>query len=450
MSTARPHLSPVRVAESDDPARLAMLREEWAELFQAGAAGNPFLSWEWQYTFWRTFAQRRPLWILEARDRGNRLAGLVVLSARPSLGTARRWCLLTNGITGTDALDVLVRPGFGPAVREAISQAVALSMAKWDVLDLEDLPCGTATISALRRALSPRGVRVVLSPRFACPTFALRGTFAQHVALIRRRETYLRRRRWLEKQPGYRIAVAEGLPEAAEAMEDFLRLHHLRWDEEGGSAGIPRGQVESFHRDVAPLLARRGWLRVYRMFVDGRSIAAVYGLELAGRFHYYQSGMDPAWRARSPGLVLIGKTVEDAYARRLTDYDFLRGSEPHKLDWATDRRETCALRLRAPGLRSDASAAAEEVFRAARGAAKAVAPERVWSALQRVRRTISVSGLTGGSPLLHSGLPVGGVGGAAVAPPTRGLAARSAASPEIAQTRLGSGGDEHENGEGRV
>jgi tRNA(Ile)-lysidine synthase len=38
-----------------------------------------------------------------------------------------------------------------------------------------------------------------------------------------------------------------------------------------------------------------------------------------------------------------------------------------------------------------------------------------------------------------SRLSVGGVGGAAVAPPTRGLAARSAASPEIVQTRLGSG-----------
>jgi CelD/BcsL family acetyltransferase involved in cellulose biosynthesis len=91
--------------------------------------------------------------------------------------------------------------------------------------------------------------------------------------------------------------------------------------------------------------------------------------------------------------VLIGKTVEDAYARRLTDYDFLRGSEPHKLDWATDRRETCALRLRAPGLRSEVGAAAEEVFRVARVAAKAIAPPRMWSALQRARRTVSASGL---------------------------------------------------------
>jgi CelD/BcsL family acetyltransferase involved in cellulose biosynthesis len=105
--------------------------------------------------------------------------------------------------------------------------------------------------------------------------------------------------------------------------------------------------------------------------------------------------MDPAWSARSPGLVLLGKTIEDAYARKLTDYDFLRGTEPHKLEWATDRRETCALRLRAPGLRPEAEAAAEEVFRRARDAAKAIAPAGMWSTLRRVRRDFAVNGVAG-------------------------------------------------------
>jgi CelD/BcsL family acetyltransferase involved in cellulose biosynthesis len=393
VNTARNHLPPVRIVESSDPARLAMLREEWTELFRAGGAGNPFLTWEWQYTFWRAFAQRRPVWILEARDRGQRLVGFLALCARSSLGGSRRWCLLTNGLTGTDAVDVLVLPGFGPPVRAAMAQAIARAIPKWDHLDLEDLPCGSATVAALRGALLPRAVRAVVEPRFVCPSFALRGTFAEHLIRFSRRETYLRRRRWLERQPGYRVGVTESPADAPEAMDDFLRLHRMRWDPEGGSEGIPHGPVEDFHRDLAPLMARQGWLRLYRLFVGDRSVAAVYGFELSGRFYYYQSGMDPAWSARSPGLVLLGKTVEDAYARGLSDYDFLRGAEPHKLDWASDRRETCALRLRAPGLRSEAGAAAEEVFRIARDAARAIASERMWSALRRMRRTVATRGL---------------------------------------------------------
>jgi CelD/BcsL family acetyltransferase involved in cellulose biosynthesis len=95
-------------------------------------------------------------------------------------------------------------------------------------------------------------------------------------------------------------------------MDDLLRLHRLRWAAEGGSDGIPSPAVEAFHREVAPLLAARGWLRIYRLLVEGKAIAAVYGIEVGRRFFYYQSGYDPAWSARSPGVVLVGKTGTSA------------------------------------------------------------------------------------------------------------------------------------------
>src|SRR5512138_3889057 len=268
-----------------------------------------------------------------------------------------------------------------------------MSLPAWAVHNLEDLPCGTPTADALRRALAPRGVRLEARRGFVCPGFAVRGTFEAHLARTPRRETYGRRVRWLARQPGFRIEVATTADEAPAAMEDFLRLHRLRWAAEGGSEGIPSPAVEAFHREVGPLLAARGWLRMYRLLVGGEAIAAVYGIEVGRRFYYYQSGYDPAWSARSPGLVLVGRTVEDAYARGLEDYDFLRGTEPYKLDWASDRRETCTLRLSAPTLRAGTVTAAEEAWRAARGLARSVAPEKVWDALRRARRNLDVGAL---------------------------------------------------------
>ena len=381
------------VVEHRDPARLDALKEEWRALFDVAEGPSPFLSWEWLHTFHRYFAARRPIWILEARDRAARLSGLLVLSARHGVVGERRWSLLGNGLTGADGLDVLARPELAHAARGAIARALAECASSWDVLDLEDLPCGSPTIAALRAAMAPVGVRAHVERGFVCPAFAVRGTFAEHVSRIRRRETYGRRVRWLERQPGYRIEVAAAPEDAPAAMEDLLRLHRLRWQAEGGSAGIPPGVVEDFHREMAPLLAARGWLRIYRLFVGRDAIAAVYGLEVGGRFFYYQSGYDPAWSARSPGVVLVGRTIEDAYARRLTDYDFLRGTEAYKMDWASDRRETCSVRLHAHSLRAGTAAAAEEAFRAARGLARSVAPEKVWSALRRARRSLEEGAL---------------------------------------------------------
>ncbi|HET8541366.1 MAG TPA: GNAT family N-acetyltransferase [Anaeromyxobacter sp.] len=381
----------IAVSHARDAARLSTLRAEWTALFDAAASPSPFLSWEWLDTWWRRFGGRRRLWLLEARDPAGRLAGALALASRPGLVGVRRWRLLGNGVTGADHLDVLARAGDAPAVREAIARALAAERAAWDVLDLEDLPCGTPTAEALRRALAPRGVRIAAQRGWVCPGFAVRGTFEAHLARIRRRETYGRRVRWLARQPGFRIDVATTPAEAPHAMDDLLRLHRLRWAEDGGSEGIPSPGVEAFHREVAPLLAARGWLRLYRLLVDGKAIAAVYGIELGRRFYYYQSGYDPAWSARSPGLVLVGRTVEDAYARGVEDYDFLRGTEAYKLDWATDRRDTLTLRLSAPTLRAGAATAADGAWRAARGLARAAAPERVWQALRRARRAAALA-----------------------------------------------------------
>jgi CelD/BcsL family acetyltransferase involved in cellulose biosynthesis len=386
------------VLASRDPARLSALREEWAALFDAAGAPNPFLSWEWLHAWWRHFGARRAVWLLEARDGRGRLAGLLALSARPALMGVRRWQLLGNGVTGADGLDLLVRAADAPEVRAILARALAESACRWDAIDLEDLPFGSPSVAALRAAMTPRGIRTAVERRYVCPAFAVAGTFEAHLGRIRRRETYGRRVRWLARQPGFRIEVATSPDEAVEATNDFLRLHRLRWASEGGSYGIPAGAAEAFHREVAPLLAARGWLRMYRLFVGRDAIAAVYGIEVGRRFYFYQSGYDPAWASRSPGMVLVGRTIEDAYARGLADYDFLRGQEPYKLDWAADRRETCAVRLRAPGLRAGTGAAAEGAFRAARGLARAVAPERMWEALQRARRNLDVNGMGRGGP----------------------------------------------------
>jgi CelD/BcsL family acetyltransferase involved in cellulose biosynthesis len=377
--------APIIVHSSRDPARLRALCDEWRALFAAAGEPSPFLSWEWLSAWWRRFGARRPLWLLEARDGAGALAGVLALSGRAGLPGARGWQLLGNRVGGADGLDVLARPGSEAAARSALAKAL-LDGGGWDALDLEDLPLDSPTVTAVREAAARHGVRIRVERRFACPGFALRGGFEAHLRRVRRRETYGRRVRWLASQAGFRIEVVTAPGEAIAAMADFLRLHRLRWAAEGGSYGIPPGAPETFHLELAPVLAALGWLRLYRLLVGGRSIAAVYGLEVGGRFYYYQSGYDPAWSSRSPGLVLVGRTVEDAYARGLTAYDFLRGEEPYKLDWTAERRETCALRLRAPSLRAGAAAAAEGVLGAARSLARAVAPERLWGALRLARR----------------------------------------------------------------
>lgn len=386
----------IRVVASHDPARLGALRAEWSALHGAAPDASPFLSWEWLEAWWRHFGGRRTPWILEARDAAGGLAGLLLLAGRTGALGVRRWRLLGNGVTGADGLDLLVRRDAAAPARDALARAVVAQADAWDVLELQDLPFGSPSLEVLRHVAAARGARAEIEHAAVCPGFAVRGTFAAHLAAVPRRETYGRRVRWFARQPGFAVEVATGPAEAPAAIEELLRLHRLRWAAEGGSDGIPPGAVEDFHREVAVRLAARGWLRLYLLRVGGAAVAAVYGLEVGRRFFYYQSGYDPAWAPRSPGLVLVGRTVEDAYARGLTDYDFLRGTEAYKREWATDRRDTCTLRLRAPSLRAETDALARDAWREARRAARAVAPARAWSALRQARRAAEARSLARG------------------------------------------------------
>src|SRR5207237_151798 len=76
--------------------------------------------------------------------------------------------------------------------------------------------------------------------------------------------------------------------------------------------------------------AERGRLRLYTLFAARRPVASVYGVVHGGKLLYYQSGYDPAWASKSVGLVLLARTVQEAYAEGLHEFDFLRGNEAYK------------------------------------------------------------------------------------------------------------------------
>ena len=169
-------------------------------------------------------------------------------------------------------------------------------------------------------------------------------------------------------------------------MTDFFRLHAARWAGDGGSQGIKGTGVEAFHRDATGLLAERGRVRMYTMKVAGQAVASVYGILHQGRFIYFQSGYDPAWRSKSVGLVLVGETFKDALAAGFTEYDFLRGTESYKSDWTTKQRRTVALRIhpaKGPGAWLTRS---EEAARVTRNAFKQLLPQGMVEQVRRYRR----------------------------------------------------------------
>ncbi len=375
------------VDEVRDASSFAALREEWDGLLERSSAGI-FNSWAWLYPWYQRLEPSTQLKIFTARDLNGRLVGLLPLhleTIRVLGREVRRLSFLGERRVGSDHLDVIAERGSEAPVAQALVTAVRDGAGGWDVLDLLDLRVGSTLPAVLREYFSEFDVRC--SFRMTCPweQFEPGETFEVFLERTRRRDNFLRRKKWLEKQPGYRVEVSTRPELLARPLAEFFRLHRLRWDLDGGSSGITGPDVEAFHRDVTWALAERGKLRLYTMWIGEKAVASVYGMVHGDTFSYYQAGYDPAWRDKSVGLVLVGFTFEDAIGLGLRAYDFLRGTEPYKSDWVSSSRNTLGVRVVAPTGPGAWLDAVQHGAREVKGVLKRVLPEEAMNRLRRLR-----------------------------------------------------------------
>lgn len=334
---------------------LYALRDDWTRL--AGDALGVFRSWEWQATWWRTLGRdgprRRSLRVLVARDAGGVRAILPMYVEEPAVGKVlgrRTLRLLADCIVGSDYLGVVARPedvrALGPTlVRHAVEDLGGrVKRVRFDDVSSDEPLVGGLANRRFRR--------IEQEERFVCPFQRIEGTFAAYLASRPKGfgAQLRRRRRWLEREHGSRVEVLRSPADVAAALDPMFRLHEARWAADGGSKAIPDGRVQRFHRVSAALLAERGWVRLAVLRVDGTAVASAYGFACGRRHAFYQGGLDPAWRPRSVGTVVLGALIETAFDEGADEYDLLRGDEPYKRIWADEVRVTRALRADDGGL----------------------------------------------------------------------------------------------------
>jgi CelD/BcsL family acetyltransferase involved in cellulose biosynthesis len=378
----------VEEVQGDDA--LDALHAEWQVLFSASGAW-PFLSWEWIAGWQQWLSRDRTPCLLCARD-GTKLVGLLPLGVEklPLLGLpvkARRLSLLGEGFGSADYLDVLALPEYAQEASSAIFDHLAQRVS-FDVLELDGLAEDSPNLPLLAQRFG-RGAnfRYRLTPRFICPQVELNGDWAAILKHSRRADNFKRRLRQLRAREGFEHRVITRPAESEAAFERFLKLHEACWTDRGGSDLTGHESLRSFHRDVVVPLAKAGLLRFDELWIEGACRASIYGLDDGRRYCFYNSGYDQAWKNASPGLVLLGLSIEDAARRGIERYDFLRGTENYKFDWANTTHETVSVLVARRNLTAMLYIALERTQLAIRAFAKALLPGQTGELMRRWRRS---------------------------------------------------------------
>jgi CelD/BcsL family acetyltransferase involved in cellulose biosynthesis len=302
------------------------LEDAWDEL--AMHAEDPFLTHAWLRSWWSAFGTRNTLAIVFRGGDGNVRAGACLSreSDRVVRGAANEYS------EGWDVVAV------DDSARRLLWQQIAELPATR--LTLAGLAPGGASVAIAPDALRAAGYRVAITRQQSSPCLALPDTWEKLLSTgSRKLRTQVRQfARRLEREGRVVFRTVTG-PEVDRDLERFFALEASGWKGAAGTAILNDPRALQLYSDFAHAAARRGWLRLHLLELDGVTIAADYSCVLGGGAFLLKTCFDESYARLSPGLVLRSQVLRASIEEGLRFYDFLGGPDWYKVRWTEELRE---------------------------------------------------------------------------------------------------------------
>lgn len=142
------------------------------------------------------------------------------------------------------------------------------------------------------------------------------------------RQGVRRKKRRLERVADVRLRVfgKNEICAALATIPAFRRAHQIQWPQSY--------QAPGFYERLVTIALPKGFLHLSMLECGERAISWHIGFMYKGRFYWYVPAYDADMGRYSPGQMHLAKLVEETMAKSITVFDFLRGEEPYKLQWA--------------------------------------------------------------------------------------------------------------------
>lgn len=337
------------------------VRTEW-EALAARLNPSPFLRVGWVAADWRAYARSNPPRIVCVRDHVGTLLGVAPLQQ------TSRSAVYSVSMNSYVEWSPLVEPGSEADMAEAILLVPAARIT------LRFLRAGTPFLAALERTASRTGWQFRLQPYERSPYIDLAGGIEGFNAAFssQRRRDLRRRHRRLEELGAVSFDVVTGGTELRAALDEMYAVEASGWKGRAGTGtaiACNPAKVQ-FYNEVAQWAEQKGWLRLSFLRLDGRVIAAEFGLEVDRTYYTLKTGFDESLSRWSPGRVHFFLLLHELAERGVTRVDMLGHAEEHKLTWTDTLDDYLLVHLFAPTVAGRAQAAAhrtKHAFQAARG-----------------------------------------------------------------------------------
>ena len=246
---------------------------------------------------------------------------------------------------------------FGPVVEpnmpdlqeslDALADAIAQDVFRWDVVNLRPLSLDEATFPAMVAALRKSGLLVQTYFCFGNWYLPVNNqSFNEYLKTRSSRisKTAKRQRRILETGTRFRYELFTAPGELERGIADYNIVYGSSWK-------VPE-PYPNFIGALMRTCAEQGWLRLGIAYLDGVPAAAQIWMVVDGTASIYKMAYDERFAKDSIGTVLSGLLMEHVIeVDKVKVVDYLSGDDAYKRDWMSHRRERwgiLAFNLRTP------------------------------------------------------------------------------------------------------
>lgn len=332
----------------DDEEGLVALGDAWRRIERSLPALAVFQTHRYQCAWVRNFALTRRLLVLAVCD-GPEVIGIAPfqVSVVELHGRKLRQLSFLGAPWEVDRPGFLF-PSLAADCAEAVAHALLARRGAWDFAWFHEQTAGEPALEAFCAALSGAGVLHGRTPSSQCPYLRLEGSWGELLASKSQkfRKNLKAARRKLEAEGALTYdSVTGGTERLQGLLLEYADLEQRSWKAKAGIGVSQSVEHLRFYLQLATEFGETGDFAFRCLRVDGRMIAATFGILHRQKFYSLHIVNDGAFARHSAGTYLESLELEECFAAGLAEYDFLGGFLANKTRWATQMRGTVAVHL---------------------------------------------------------------------------------------------------------
>ncbi|MCP4141126.1 MAG: GNAT family N-acetyltransferase [Chloroflexi bacterium] len=311
------------------------LENAWSELLVQNHVQSAFLSWEWLFSWWKVYAQKKELWLISAWQ-NEELVGIIPLMLQDEEKSGFHFrTLFPLGSPHCDVTGVLVK-NIREEILLALSKYLLEQKKLWDTLALNHFTPNDPALAYIKTIFQEEGLKT--REKFSDHYYLeLNETWEElHANLSRKFRKNLRRASRLAEGTG-KVSMSHysGSEVTWPTFQKIVDINqHARFP-----LIYQSPEEQAFHKELSERASKRDLVSIFLLSIDNIPLAYEYGFTYKKRYEAWRAGYDMRFDpAISIGKLLSKMMTEKAFELNYTEIDFLRGDEAYKRDWNTKTR----------------------------------------------------------------------------------------------------------------